>query len=188
MIKKLSHLLIALLLAGICQAQNTFPSTETDTSWKEVIERKLKNYGHRNWIVVADAAYPEQSNSAITTLTIDAPQLEVVSYLNEAVSRASHVRAHIYLDKEIDFVAESSSPGITDYRKGLKTILATQTVKRQLHEGIIKKLDSTANTFSVLVLKTGLTIPYTSVFYQLECGYWTEDDEQQLRKAMKKEQ
>jgi hypothetical protein len=38
----------------------------------------------------------------------------------------------------------------------------------------------------VLVLKTRLTIPYTSVFIRLECGYWSADAEKRLRAAMAK--
>jgi len=36
----------------------------------------------------------------------------------------------------------------------------------------------------VLVIKTPLALPYTSVFVQLDCGYWTPEAEQQLRRAM----
>jgi len=33
-----------------------------------------------------------------------------------------------------------------------------------------------------LLLKTKLTLPYTSVFFRLDCGYWTDEAETQLRK------
>ncbi len=39
-------------------------------------------------------------------------------------------------------------------------------------------------TFHILVLKTRMTIPYTSVFIRLECGYWSADAEKRLRAAM----
>jgi len=31
-----------------------------------------------------------------------------------------------------------------------------------------------------------MTIPYTSVFMRLDCGYWTEDQENRLREMMRK--
>ena len=37
----------------------------------------------------------------------------------------------------------------------------------------------------MLIIKTPMTLPYTSVFFQLECGYWNAESEQQLRDAMK---
>jgi hypothetical protein len=32
-----------------------------------------------------------------------------------------------------------------------------------------------------LIIKTELTIPYTSVFFELECGYWNAEAEERLR-------
>ena len=55
----------------------------------------------------------------------------------------------------------------------------------QPHEQIIGKLDEAGKTFKVLLIKTPLTKPYTSVFFQLECGYWNAESEKQLRNAMK---
>ena len=52
------------------------------------------------------------------------------------------------------------------------------------HEQIIHKLDQAAEMFRVLILKTDGTIPYTSVFFELDCGYWNADAEQRLRQAM----
>jgi len=52
------------------------------------------------------------------------------------------------------------------------------------NEEIISKLDEAGKTFHILVLKTTLTIPYTSVFIRLECGYWGADAEKRLREAM----
>jgi hypothetical protein len=34
------------------------------------------------------------------------------------------------------------------------------------------------------VIKTNCTMPYTSVFLQLDCAYWGAEDEQLLRENM----
>jgi hypothetical protein len=34
------------------------------------------------------------------------------------------------------------------------------------------------------VLKTNMTVPYTSVFIRLDCRYWSADAEQRLRARM----
>ena len=49
---------------------------------------------------------------------------------------------------------------------------------------IIAELDRAGQKFHILLLKTNLTIPYTSVFLQLECGYWNADSEKRLRAAL----
>jgi hypothetical protein len=54
-----------------------------------------------------------------------------------------------------------------------------------LHEQIIAKLDQAAETFRVLIVKSSFTIPYTSVCFELDCGYWTAESEQRLRSAMR---
>jgi hypothetical protein len=52
------------------------------------------------------------------------------------------------------------------------------------HEQIIARLDQTAQVFRMLIIKTKLAIPYTSIFFELDCGYWTPEAEQRLRQAM----
>jgi hypothetical protein len=52
------------------------------------------------------------------------------------------------------------------------------------HEQIIGKLDEAGQTFKVLIIKTTMTMPYTSVFLQLDCAYWGPEAEQKLRAAM----
>jgi len=37
----------------------------------------------------------------------------------------------------------------------------------------------------VLVLKTTMTIPYSSVFIRLDCKYWSADAEKRLRARMR---
>lgn len=159
-------------------------NTIKETDWRIEVEQKLKEYGHRNWIVVADAAYPKQSNPAIETITIDTDQLEAVAYISELIERSTHVDANIFVDKEMTFVAEKNATGIEIYRNSLDSLLNGSPVKRMLHEDIIKELDKSAELFHILILKTNMTIPYTSVFFQLECGYWNARSEGALRSAM----
>ena len=86
--------------------------------------------------------------------------------------------------QELEFVAEVDAPGITHYREKLKKLLGAHSIKTELHEDIIKKLDAAGQTFHVLLLKTRHTQPYTSVFLQLECGYWDSKKEKSLRTAI----
>lgn len=149
--------------------------------WKLEVEKTLKVFGHRNWVVVADAAYPQQSNQSIRTITVDASQLEAVEFINELIGKSKHVTANVFVDKEMAFVTENTAKGIGIYRTSLDKILDGKPTRKLLHEDIIRELDESAKLFNVLIIKTNLTIPYTSVFFQLECGYWNADAEQKLR-------
>ena len=53
------------------------------------------------------------------------------------------------------------------------------------HEEIIGELAKASKLFNVLILKTDMALPYTSVFLRLECGYWDAGKEKALREALK---
>ena len=38
------------------------------SNWEEVLKDRLQLYGHRNWLVIADSAYPAQSKQGIETI------------------------------------------------------------------------------------------------------------------------
>jgi len=161
-------------------------STIMAQNWKQTLHEKLPLLGHRNWIVVVDAAYPAQTTPGITTILCNEPQEQVVKAVVEELAATKHVRPVIYLDKELQYVAEKNAPGITNYRNVLNTVLSGRKPEVMLHENIISMLDDAGKTFNIILLKTKLTLPYTSVFFKLECGYWTDEAEKQLRTDMKK--
>ena len=153
--------------------------------WKSQLKTLLPLYGHRNWIVVADSAYPAQSKPGIETIASGAGQLEAVKRVLGAIGASRHVRANVYLDQELEFVAESDAPGVTKYRQQLAKLLASANRFALPHEQIIAKLDQVAQVFCILIIKTELTIPYTSVFFELDCAYWSADAEARLRRAIR---
>lgn len=152
--------------------------------WRVRLAEELPLLGHRNWIAVVDSAYPLQTSSGIETVETDSDQLEVVKTVLEQISRTKHVRPVIFTDSELKVVPESDAPGITAYRQGLGHLLGATGAQSLPHEEIISRLDEAGKTFHILVLKTKMTIPYTSVFMRLDCGYWTDDAEKRLREAM----
>jgi len=156
----------------------------TKPDWKGQLKAFLPLFGHRNWIVVADSAYPAQSRPGIDTIVSGAGQIEVARGVLDAIATSKHVRANIYLDQELQFVAEADAPGVSRYRTQLAELLKFAKTIALPHEQIIAKLDQTAQTFRVLIIKTDLTIPYTSIFFELDCGYWSAGAEQRLRRAM----
>lgn len=168
----------ALLMTGI-------PMTAQSGGWKDVLKERLPLYGHRNWIVIADSAYPAQARAGIETIVANAGQLDVLQTVLGAVKQSKHVRPIVYLDKELEFLNDDKAPGVSAYREQLAGLL-TEDVKpvRMLHEQIISKLDEAGQTFRILIIKTNLTIPYTTVFLQLDCAYWGADDERKLRAEM----
>ena len=152
--------------------------------WKQHLKGLLPLFGHRNWIVVADSAYPAQSRPAIETIVSGAGLIEVARRVLDAIAGREHVRANIYLDQELQFVAETDAPGISRYRKQLAEMFKSAQTTALPHEQIIAKLDQSAQTFRVLIIKTEMTIPYTSIFFELDCGYWPPEAEQRLLRTI----
>ncbi|MDQ2841822.1 MAG: hypothetical protein M3Y72_12445 [Acidobacteriota bacterium] len=174
----------AMLLASIGMLRAA--DLENHSNWKDILNDRLPYYGHRNWIVIADSAYPAQSRVGIETVVSGAGQNEVIQYVLHVLASAKHVRPNIFLDRELEYVPEADAPGIDAYRTQLKALLAGREVGRLPHEQIISKLDAAGQTFRVLIIKTNLTVPYTSVFLQLDCAYWSAEAEQRLRDSMAK--
>jgi len=165
-------------------------NTESDRgleSWESRFERLLPQYGHRNWIVVADAAYPAQSNPGIETLATGCEHLEVLRTVLDAIGATRHVRANVYVDAELKFVEEEDALGVNELRREMIGLLPDKQTHQLPHEQIIAKLDQAGSLFRVLILKSTLAIPYTSVFLELDCGYWSAQAEKRLRDAQMKE-
>lgn len=153
--------------------------------WQQKVTDELPLMGHRNWIVIVDSAYPLQSSSGVETIETGMDQLAVLDYVLGALKDSQHVRPLVHLDEELQYVPEQESPGVDQYRRQLKDRLAGTPVDSILHQTLIDRLNDTGKSFHVLVLKTNMTIPYTSVFLQLDCKYWSAASEAKLREVMK---
>jgi hypothetical protein len=103
----------------------------------------------------------------------------------DALSRARHVRPVFYTAAELPFVPERDANGISACRVQLAALLNGGEVVASLpHDQIMVNMEDVSRSYRVLVLKSTTTLPYTSVFIQLESGYWSPDAEKRLRAAM----
>jgi hypothetical protein len=165
------------------------PLTAADNSigsWKDLLRDRISEYGHRNWIVIADSAYPTQTSPGIETIVANADHFQVLQTVFDALSKSKHVRPIVYTDRELQFVQESDAPAISVYRQQLSDFLRDTQPLTLPHEQIISKLDQVSQAFRVLIIKTNMALPYTSVFLQLDCAYWSPEAERKLRSAMTK--
>lgn len=177
--------LVICLLCGLAYLLVATPAAENrGGDWKNVVKERLKLYGHRNWIVIADSAYPDQSAEGIETIVSNSDQLDVLKEIVSEVSASKHVRAIAHTDKELKFLREEDAPGVSAYREQLFALIPDAENHAQPHEEIIHNLDLASKAFRVLIIKTNMAVPYTSVFLQLDCAYWNSAAEQQLRARM----
>lgn len=151
--------------------------------WEQNLAEQLPLLGHRNWIVIADSAYPAHSSTGVEMCAAEGDPLEIIRRVLAQVGACRHLRPNVYLDLEQELVDEADAPGITDYRRQLAALLDGMEMKVLPHEQIIARLDQCARMFRVLIVKTELALPYTSVYLELDCGYWSNQAEQRLRCA-----
>ena len=173
-------LVSALLATSFAQAAPPSPS-----DWKAKVAETIPLHGHRNWILVVDSAYPLQSSPGVETIETNSTQLDVVRFVLDAVDRSIHVRPLVYMDAELPYVPDADAPGVSEYRTQIKSSLHGLSIEQMPHEKVIATVDETSRQFRVLVLKTTMTIPYSSVFIRLDCKYWSADAEKRLRARMR---
>ncbi len=178
--RKFHLALAAILLASVALAIPAHPQSD----WKSRVNESIPLLGHRNWILIVDSAYPLQSSQGVETIETNASHLDVLRYVLGAVNKSIHVRPLIYMDSELPFVPDEDAPGASAYRSQVQQILSDYTIEPLAHERVINRIDETSKQFHVLVLKTTMTIPYSSVFIRLDCKYWSADAEKRMRARM----
>jgi hypothetical protein len=170
----------SLLLFAIPPAHAQPPGTD----WRIKLNQELPLLGHRNWIMIVDSAYPLQTSPGVETIETNDDLPRVARIVLDALDHSIHVTPNIYLDAELPYVTDQAAPGVSVYRQHLKEILNGRPARSLPHETLIKQVNDAGQAFHILVLKTNMAIPYTSIFLQLDCKYWPPQAEQQLRQAM----
>jgi len=155
----------------------------TQKDWKEEFNERLPLLGHRNWILIVDKAYPEQTTAGVETINTNEDLLSVLKYVKSGIDSSKHINAEVFTDKELGFITPKEVPTIVAIRDSLKAILGNNASSIP-HDSVFVKIESASKLFKILVLKTNQTIPYTSVFMRLNCAYWDGKREKELRDSI----
>src|SRR5687767_13415440 len=94
--------------------------------WRRCLAELLPAYGHRNWILIADAAYPAQVG-AIEVLVTGEDHLTIVREVMAALRGARHLHPVVRLDAELQYVTDDLVPGADALRAALLEDLADLT-------------------------------------------------------------
>lgn len=173
--------MLILLFFSACDTKKK--TTETQERWKSAVAEKLPLMGHRNWILVVDKAFPLQNGEGIEIIYTNEQLLPVLSHLLLSLEKSDHVKPIIYTDEELNYLQTKHVKGLSTYKKGLND-LVKGAQKTMLHDSVFTKIDQASKLFKILVLKTNEIIPYSSVFLELDCQYWNDEKENNLRKRM----
>ena len=182
--RKLSVILIALFFISGCTTPVPENNTKNETSWKTEFNNLLPLLGHRNWILVVDKAFPMQTSSGLTIINTGEKLVPTLKYVLDQIAISTHVRPAIYHDAELSYLTSEQVPGKDEFLSPVNQVLGNLVPVPILHDSVFVKIDAASKLFKVVVLKTEETIPYTSVFIELGCKYWSGENEKELRKRM----
>ncbi|MBT7957912.1 MAG: hypothetical protein HN759_01140 [Akkermansiaceae bacterium] len=180
--KRLFSFLLPLLLSGC------FGNSDISRPWKKTIRSELTYLGARNWVVVAEAAFPVQSRRGIRVIYIDAEIPDLVDGIEQVIEEKHHVKPRIYVTAEISKVEYDYAPGVKYYRKELESALHGREALALNNNMLMRMLRDTSKTYRLLIIKSRTALPYSSVFMELGSGYWDEESESHLRDMMEKKE
>jgi L-fucose mutarotase/ribose pyranase (RbsD/FucU family) len=180
--------LFAILICIItsCNPKASESKTTKTMEWKIALQSRLSEFGHRNWILIVDKAFPAQNADGIVIIDTGENLLNVLSYTLQQIDSSSHIKPIVYTDKELQFITKGQVAIIDTYRSSLSELIEKFDSQVLLHDSIFVKMDNASKLFKVLVLKINEKIPYSSVFIQLDCKYWSAEKEESLRQKMQK--
>ena len=167
-----------------CTPANPEVQPASTVPWQQLLEHDLNLLGHRNWILVVDKAFPEQSSPGMKYIYVEEDLLPTLKHVLYTLESSTHVNPVIYSDKELSFITQKQVPGIDKFKADRDEILAGRKVNTLLHDDVFSLLDESSSLFKTLVIKTNTVLPYTSIFLQLDCSYWSPENEELLRKNM----
>lgn len=171
--------LVALLWQG-CASVGSNP-------WKGAVERHVAELGFRNWIVIAEASFPAYSRAGVHQVPANVEVPEALSYVLETIDQTQHVRPNVYLTREMRSMSNDVAPGIDEMRAKTQQALAGIEATSLDQESLMSLLADANRSFDVLVIRTNTALPYSSVFIELQPGYWDAESEQQLRERIERE-
>jgi hypothetical protein len=178
-------ILIILLTVAACGHRDNKSKIIPAEDWKTQFNKQLPLLGHRNWILVVDKAFPQQNAPGIVIINTDEALLPVLQYTLSQVNQSTHVRPILFTDTELSYITEAQVPGIGKFKTELFGIIPKDQVQTLLHDSVFVKIAKASALFRVIVLKTDQVIPYSSVFLQLDCKYWSGENEKLLRESIK---
>lgn len=184
--KAVLPLLLSTFLLGGCGSSHR--AETPPPPWGEVVSREVNALGIQNWVIVAESSFPVVSRRGVRTLVIDAEVPAVVDYVVKELEKSETVVPSFSTARELPFVKNDNAPGIDEFRKLLKASLQGHQVREMEHRSLTLLAHSDSAKYAVLVLKTKSALPYSSVFIELDSGYWDRASEAKLRRDMKAKQ
>ena len=176
-------------IPALCAAFLSFgcAGMEPNDAWQAAVDRQAGQLGYRNWIVIAEASFPAHSRPGVRQMTADVEIPEALDYVLKALEQTENVRPRVYLTRELRSVENDFAPGIDEMRTRIRSALHGHEATELDQQSLLTLLEDANRSFDVLVIRTRSALPYSSVFLELQPGYWDEASESRLRERIEQE-
>ena len=154
--------------------------------WKGAVDRQVGQLGYRNWIVIAESSFPAHNRPGIRQVTTRQPAPVVLDEVLRTLERTEHVRPKVFLPREMYAVENDFAPGIAQYREEIAQALHGHQTLQLEQDSILTLMNDAQRSFEVLVLRTTTALPYSSIFLELQPGYWDGESESRMRENMRR--
>ena len=171
----------------VCVSAGCGTVFQSNESWKSAVVNQSAQLGYRNWIVVAEASFPAHSRHGVRQVNASQETPEVLDYVLNALEQTQHVRPVIYLPRELRSVENDFAPGIDELRTRITGALHGHETTELEQQSLLTLLEDASRSFDVLVIRTPTALPYSSVFIELQPGYWDAESEARLRERIRRE-
>jgi L-fucose mutarotase/ribose pyranase (RbsD/FucU family) len=158
-----------------------------ENSWRGAVDSQAAQLGYRNWIVIAEASFPAHNRPGVRQVSAPVEIPEALDYVLHALEQTENVRPQVYLTREVRAVENDFAPGIDEIRKRIQSALHGHEATELDQQSLLTLLEDANRSFDVLVIRTQSALPYTSVFLELQPGYWDEASETRLRERIERE-
>jgi hypothetical protein len=160
---------------------------QPENSWRGAVDSQAAQLGYRNWIVIAEASFPAHNRPGLRQVTAPVEIPEALDYVLNALEQTENVRPQVYLTREVRSVENDFAPGIDRLRERVKNSLHGHEATELDQQSLLTLLEDANRSFDVLIIRTQSALPYSSVFLELQPGYWDASSESRLREQIERE-
>jgi hypothetical protein len=156
-------------------------------AWQTAVDQQAAQLGYRNWIIIAEASFPAQNRPGVRQVVADVDVPEALDYVLHALEQTENLRPQVYVTREIRSVENDFAPGVDELRKRTKNALHGRETTELDQQSLLTLMQDANRNFDVLVIRTRTALPYSSIFIELQPGYWDVDSETRLRDKIARE-
>lgn len=172
-------------LAAVLWSGCTFGGSGND--WRGALATQTSQLGSRNWIVISEASFPAQARQGVRQIVANEEIPAVLDDVLRTLEQTEHVRPQIYVNRELRAVENDYAPGIDDFRQKLQSSLHAHETTELEQQSLFTLLQDATKSYQVLVIRTTTALPYTTIYLELQPGYWDGEAEQHLRERIERQ-